>query len=139
MLRNKMHGKEAIVIVIGTMLLGTSVLAGVDNVRDDTTVITVKYSFPKPVVERVRIGENVYDKLSMHGFSYSGKPGEPSLPARGAYILLPQKTKVSKIIVTPSEKVFLGSGYQIMPMGNSIPLSNINSFHSPVPDEEIYN
>lgn len=133
-----MQMRITLAIGIVCMLFGTSVLAGISSLTDTPTFNSVRYSFNKPVVERLTVDEHVYDKVIMPDAPCSGDPGEPSLPTKGAYILLPQKTKVSETIATPGEKVSLGSGYHIMPTSNPTPLSHGNPSQMPIGDEEIY-
>ncbi|OYT62544.1 hypothetical protein B6U81_00660 [Thermoplasmatales archaeon ex4484_30] len=129
--------KAAIAIGICFILFGTPLIEAIGNTEENSDIISINYSFDEPVIKKVVVGKNEYDMIDMNGLSYGSNPGEPCLPAKGAYILLPQKTKVGKIIATPSEKVFLGSGYKIMPMGNSVPLSDTPQ--PPIPNKKIYN
>ncbi|RLI62889.1 MAG: hypothetical protein DRO67_06670 [Candidatus Asgardarchaeum californiense] len=129
--------KAAIAIGICFILFGTPLIEAIGNTEENSNIISINYSFDEPVIKKVVVGKNEYDMIDMNGLSYGSNPGEPCLPAKGAYILLPQKTKVGKIIATPSEKVFLGSGYKIMPMGNSVPLSDTPQ--PPIPNKKIYN
>jgi len=84
--------------------------------------ISVSYSFEKPLITKIIMGNNIYDNVVLDGAAYYGSPGEPSLPVRGSYILLPQGTEASDIKVIPGEKVYLGSNYHIAPIGKAIPL-----------------
>jgi len=101
--------------------------------------VSVTYSFDKPLTSEVKIGNNIYDQVVMQGTSSGGNPGEPSLPARGANILLPQKTDVRGITVTMGKKISLGMGYNIVPVGEPVPFSKVQSDFLPGPDERIYN
>jgi len=123
---------------IGVVILffGASAVAGMNNVKDEPAIVSIKYSFNEPVMKKIRIGGEVYDRVIMNGAPCSGEYGEPSLPAKGAYILLPQKTSVGSIKVTPGEKIFIGSGYHILPTTNSIPISEKSD--SIFQNEEIY-
>jgi len=100
---------------------------------------SLTYSFNVPYVEKVAINDNIYDKVIIPGVISAGDTGEPCLPIKGAYILLPQKTQVSDIKVTYWEKVSLGKGYNVVPVGRPIPISQVKSDIYLVPDNEIYN
>ncbi|ENO12232.1 Propeptide_C25 [Thermoplasmatales archaeon SCGC AB-539-C06] len=65
-------------------------------------------------------------------------PGEPCLPVKGAYILIPKNTQVSKIDVITSEKIYLGSGFNIEPSSKPVPLSMANLAKPPESNPEIY-
>jgi len=97
--------------------------------------IEVSYSFDKPIIKKMEIDGVLYDRIEMNGTAINGRAGEPALPSKGAYILLPQKTKVAKIKVIAKEKIFLGSGYHIIPVEKSI---HIMQKPSIIPDEKVY-
>lgn len=131
--------KKIMAIGIICSLLVTSFSAfAIANEENGDSELTVMYSFETPIVESVDLNGDLYDRVIMDGVSYSGNPGEPRLPARGANILLPQGTKVNDIKVIPGEMMCLGSGYLVEPIGECVPLSEINSAPLPVPDKEIY-
>jgi hypothetical protein len=100
--------------------------------------IVIAYSFETPIVKSVDIYGSIYDEVTIDGTSLSGNPGEPSLPAKGAYILLPQGKKVNEIVVTYDEVVSLGSGFNIRPVAERFPISDNNNKPMFVPDENIY-
>ncbi len=135
----KMNEKRFIVIMI--CVLFTVPVMAVGN--GEHSAIKVSYRFNEPTIEKLKIGEEVYDVVTMEGTAINGKVGEPALPAKGAYILLPQNTNVKSIEVLPGKKISLGTGYKVMPIGKSIPIINkedyISSSNIPSPNKEIYN
>jgi hypothetical protein len=100
--------------------------------------ITMTYSFPAPVISKITLGDDVYDQLLIQGAPCSGNPGEPLLPTKGAYLLLPADTKVDSITIT-GEKTFVGSGFSIVPCGAPVPLIPHAADVVPQPDKTIYN
>lgn len=105
----------------------------------NSTQVTVAYSFDMPFVEKSPIGSNnMYDKVVLPGVLSTGNPGEPCLPVKGAHILLPKNTQVDTIRADPSEMLCLGSGFNIEPVGEPVPVSIVNSVKLPKPDAEIY-
>lgn len=58
--------------------------------------IEVSYSFDKPIIKKMEIDGVLYDRIEMNGTAINGRAGEPALPSKGAYILLPQKQKLQK-------------------------------------------
>ncbi|MEA2054960.1 MAG: C25 family cysteine peptidase [Candidatus Thermoplasmatota archaeon] len=121
--KSKVRRKSIAIFVFAMMLFTSfSVFATTDS-ENGNHQISVKYSFETPIASKVRIGNTIYDNVALQDAAYYGNPGEPSLPVKGAYILLPQNTKAASIKIAPSEKMCLGSGYHIMPVGNPVPLS----------------
>lgn len=107
------------------------------EVSNTDTSISVLYSFSEPILEQVKIGEKVYDRLIMMDASGFGNPGEPQLPAKGAYILLPQQTQVKNIVVTGRKEKTDGT-FLIEPYEQPIPTSQTKSAPLPIPNDDIY-
>lgn len=101
--------------------------------------ISFIYSFDKPSIEKIVIANTSYDLINMNNCPCFGDTGEPSLPAKGAYILIPQGEKVSEIIVTSGENICLGSGFMVEPIAQPVPLVENESATIPTPNETIYN
>jgi hypothetical protein len=99
--------------------------------------IQMTYSFPAPVISQITVGTDVYDRLIIQDAPCSGNPGEPLLPTKGAYMLLPPDTRVDSITVS-GEKTFIGSGFTIEPCGASIPLIPDAPEILPQPDQVLY-
>jgi len=99
--------------------------------------ITMTYSFPTPVISQITLGNDVYDQLLIQGAPCSGNPGEPLLPTKGAYLLLPADTKVDSITIT-GEKIQIGSGLTIVPCGAPVPLIPQAADVVPQPDQVLY-
>ncbi len=108
------------------------------NLRDmSNNQLTLRYMFTAPIIKNVEIGTAFYDQLIMDDAPCMGDPGLPSLPIKGAYILLPQKTKVQDITAN-GKKIFLGSDFNILPC--SKPVSTVSDLAdtTPIPDQVIY-
>ncbi len=101
--------------------------------------VTVEYTFERPAIDEVRVGDDYYDRITMPGCPKAGNVGEPALPATGAHILLPYGVEVESIEVVPGERVALGSDFFIIPNSEQAPLTEPPSkVILPVPDAEIY-
>ena len=138
-MKNNIKYKLYLKIILLTIILcmmSFPTFAIADN-ENNNGQVTANYSFQTPEVSKVEIGEDVYDQVIMQGAPCSGNPGEPDLPIKGAYLLLPYNTKVREIKVT-GERKFLGPGFRIVPRGKPIPVSKSYSATLPVPDESIY-
>ena len=107
-------------------------------IQDETSQVHVTYSFPQPTIETIEISGTYYDRINAPGLTPAGDPGEPMIPAKGAYILLPPNSKACSIHITPSEKQAVGTELSIAPMPKPIPLSPKGSSSIPTPDEAIY-
>jgi len=141
MTKNKgksLHGCKVVFVTLTLVMLSLSAFAGTESEIGNNQVLTVAYSFDVPYVEKLAINHNIYDKVILPGVPNIADPGEPCLPVKGAYILIPKNTQVSKIDVIPSEKVYLGSGFNIEPSGKPVPLSMANLAKPPESDPEIY-
>ena len=131
--------KKIIILGIVSIFLLTSfnsiINAGEENTSNE---IITSYSFESPVFSKIDINNTLYDSISIDDAPCGGNPGEPLLPGRGSYILLPSNSKVNNIVVNPGEMICLGSGYLVEPAGEPVPLSEVDSAPLPVPDDSIY-
>ncbi|UCF49292.1 MAG: hypothetical protein JSU91_05965, partial [Thermoplasmatales archaeon] len=100
--------------------------------------IKLSYNFENPKIQSVEIAGTNYDRITLSTCIADGNVGEPLLPSKGVYILLPPKTKAHFIEVLSNEKQNLGTGFFIEPMGKPIPLSSVQTNVVPTPDEKIY-
>jgi len=133
-----LHGCKVVFVILTLVILSLSALAGTESEVDNNQVLTVSYSFNVPYVEKFTIDHNTYDKVILPGAPSIADPGEPCLPVKGAYILIPKSTQVSNVDVITSEKIYLGSGFNIEPSGKPVPLSMANLAKPPEPNPEIY-
>jgi len=125
------------VFATSILLLTTFSVYSVADDQNSSNQIIMTYSFDIPSVGKVKIGDEVYDRVTLQDLSGYGNPGEPCLPSRGANILLPQGVKVDDITISTSEQICLGKGFDIEPVAQIMPLSQYNS--GTIMDEEIYN
>ncbi len=108
-----------------------------DQVNDNH--ISIQYSFQRPTIKKVQIGNEMYDKVYMEKASSEGNPGEPALPVMGAKILLPPGTTIGDIIIKPGEKINLGEKFFIEPAEEPTPLSAPESTPSQIQNEQNFN
>lgn len=118
-------------------LASLSVIAIGDN-ENTHNQIGLIYTFESPKISQIQIKDEIYDQLNIQDAPCSGNAGEPSLPTKGSYLLLPYDTKIKEIKVN-GERTLLGSDFKILPQGKPIPISKIDSLSVPIPDEMIYN
>jgi len=115
------------ITLVSILLITSCIGTGVTTSRQTGHTgepVTVSYTFLPPEFSSIQVGNMLYDLVTLPNAGYVAAPGEPCLPATGAYILLPPETMVTAIKVTTSEKRLLGTGYDIIPAGSIQPLSN---------------
>ncbi len=120
------------------LLVPLSMCAPASSFPTDGTIHTT-YSFQRPLMETIDIEGTVYDRVLLADCSPAGNTGEPMVPSKGAYILLPPKSKVSNIYIKSGEKIALGTEFTIEPTSKPIPLSQAIYPSVPTPDATIYN
>jgi len=103
------------------------------------TQVSVDYSFERPQITEVTIAGQVYHRISMPDCANGGEVGHPALPACGARILLPSGTTVADLEIVPGERISLGGGYLVEPVGPQFRLSEgPASVTPPRPDPVVY-
>ena len=101
--------------------------------------LTLDYSFDRPQVTTVRIGDIEYQRVVMEGATNGGAVGSPALPASGARILLPLGAEVVSVGIVAEERVLLGSDLLVEPVGQPYRLMDgPRSATLPTPDPTIY-
>ncbi len=127
-------------LAIGTIMLfvGSTFLCAQASDPDVQQTMQVTYAFPVPTITTVDIAGTHYSRVTLQGCYPASKAGEPMLPSKGAFILLPPKTTVRGIDVTPSKKTVLGTGYVVEPTSQAIPLSQTENIPVPTPNQAVY-
>lgn len=96
------------------------------------------YSFDAPFLETVDIAGTVYDRVTLDDCYPAGNAGEPKIPSKGVFLLLPPESAVNDIDIIPGAKIILGSGFNIEPTSQAIPVSQTENIPIPVPNEALY-
>ena len=118
------------------LTLPYAILAEANN--DDSEILHLAYSFSNPSISTILIEGNFYDRVNLFDCYTASNPGEPNIPSKGAYILLPPSSKLSSIEVNVKNKIHLGSGLNIDPIGQPIPISDVRTSSKLIKDESIY-
>lgn len=100
--------------------------------------VTLTYSFKNPTISPIDIAGTTYTRITMPDCSPGGSAGEPKIPSKGAFILLPPKATVNSIDVTLGQKIVLGTGYLVEPTSQAIPLSQTQNIPIPTPNAVLY-
>jgi len=96
------------------------------------------YSFNTPSIETVDIAGTIYDRVILDDCYPAGNAGEPKIPSKGVFLLLPPESKVSGIDIIPGGKILLGVGFNVEPTSQAIPISQTENVPIPLPNEAIY-
>ncbi len=125
--------------LIDLRLLIVSFLLVMLSLTADAGQLTHDYTFDRPQVTTVRIGDAQYHRVVLEGATNGGAVGSPALPASGARILLPLGAEVKSVKITANELVLLGSDLLVEPVGQPYRLMDgPQSVASPTPDPAIY-
>jgi len=128
---------KAVLIVFSLILMSASSLAVAEH-KSNIDQLSMTYSFDQPIITTVEIENMVFDEVIIPGVLSAGNPGEPCLPIKGSYILLPQGKTVEKITLQTPDMVTLGCNYYVKPVGDIVPISQKTTVSPPTPDETIY-
>jgi len=124
-------------VILISCLTVFSILAQAHFVPVDNNV-RLTYSFKSPTIEQVDIAGTMYSRVTVPDCYPAGSAGEPKIPSKGAFILLPPKATINIIDVTPGEKIVLGTGFYVEPTSQAIPLSKTENLPIPTPNMAIY-
>jgi len=143
---------KALVLAVIVLFIGVGVAPSIsgnvgglkDNLKFDNgsplscDEVHVTYSFQKPTIKIVDIAGTIYNRVIGPGLDPAGDPGEPLIPSKGAYILLPPNSKTVDITVKPVGKRTVDAGFVVEPMEKPKTLSELDDFQPPQPDGKIY-
>ncbi|KYK20021.1 hypothetical protein AYK24_04405 [Thermoplasmatales archaeon SG8-52-4] len=137
-MRRKITNKllSAIFFSILIILMTYSSLAIVDE--NNKEIIKLNYSFDTLSIYSIELENSIFDKLSLPNCYTAGNPGEPNIPSKGAYILLPPMSKITNIQIEIKNKENLGFGYNVEPIGEAIPISDVKVIPTLVKNDYIY-
>jgi len=119
-------------LTIIALLLPAVISAAAEEMR-------VSYEFARPVTETVKIGTVMYDRILLPEAPNGGNIGHPSLPARGARILLPNGTRVKSVQIETGSRTRLGENFLVEPVAQPVALSEAHKGATlPEPDAVTY-
>lgn len=106
--------------------------------QTQSEIINVIYNFECPTIETINIEGSYYDRVFLTGCSTASNPGEPNIPSKGVFILLPPKSKAINIKVVAGEKHLLGTGFNVDPIGKPIPITQSSVIKKIVANDLVY-
>jgi len=101
--------------------------------------IKLNYSFESPTIENVNILGTTYERILLNDCYTAANSGEPNIPSKGVFILLPPNSKVSDIQIKTGEEHVLGTGFNVEPIGELIPIVQVTTTPKLNPNKAIYN
>jgi hypothetical protein len=129
--------RQCMIVLISSIMVFSALAQANQTVRNDD--ISITYSFDSPTIETIDIAGTLYSRVTLLDCYPASNAGEPNVPSKGVFLLLPPKSKVSTIDITPGERIVLGSGLLVEPTGQSIPILPMDNLPVPVPNKNIYN
>ena len=136
MIKHNLKLWKTLFITMTLVLLSFSYISGANNEKSE--LVQLSYSFENPDITTVDIQGNLYDKIILSDCYTAGNPGEPNIPSKGAFILLPPKTEPSNIQIDAKNKIDLGLGFDIDPVEEPIPITNVKATCKIIKNMEIY-
>lgn len=130
-------GIKTIIIAIMLVIVSFSFIANA-NEKSIENVIKLNYKFNKPFVNIINIEGTIYDRITLTDCYTAGNAGEPNIPSKGVYILLPPMSDVDEINVISKNKKHLEIKNEIDPISKPIPISNFKRSIVPEKNKEIY-
>ena len=101
------------------------------------TIIT-SYLFEEPQIIEQQLEEVVYNEIVIKNLSSFSNPGEPCLPVKGAYVLLPPDAIITDVTVEYDKQITLAATHAVLPGSTPIPVTSTQSPRIPEPDSVIY-
>jgi hypothetical protein len=132
--------EKIIIILMAFILFLSSYSISASNEKEvSNEIIELKYYFETPIIKQVRIGNKTYDQVNMNDVTCFGNSGEPNLPIKGAYILLPPDSRIRKITASFDKKISVGKNLMIAPVPEIIPKYQSININHPNLNWDIYN
>jgi hypothetical protein len=119
----KNNTRIELTLLFTLVMVGASTAGVLAATRPDTSTLTLTYTYATPTHAKITILDKTYDTVTIPNSAIMGHAGDPSLPATGAYILLPAGMTATAVTATGTSHS-LGTGYHIVPIGVALPTSS---------------
>ena len=136
MIKHNLKFWKTLFITLSLVLISFSYISVANN--EKTEFVQLSYSFENPSIITVDIQGSLYDRVTLTNCYTAGNPGEPNIPSKGAYILLPPMTEPSNIQIDAKNKITLGIGFNIDPVEQPIPIADFKVSTKLFMNKEIY-
>ena len=128
--------KKFFVTSISSLMIFTALAQSNQITSNDDIKLT--YTFNSPTIETIDIAGTLYNRVNLLDCYPASNAGEPKIPSKGVFLLLPPESKVSEIDIIPGEKILLESELLVEPTSQAIPISQTENLPIPIPNEAIY-
>ena len=128
--------KQFFVALLSCLIL-LSVVTQSSQVKNSDDII-VTYFFDSPTIELIDIAGTLYNRVTLPDCYPASRAGEPKLPSKGVFLLLPPYSEVKKIDVTIGERNVVGLDCFVEPTSQAIPLSQTEDIPVPTPNQLLY-
>ena len=122
-----MHRKFILIsnVFICFVLVGasTSSVNASRSMQQSENELTITYTFNEPQFTDVIINGFSCTKIEITNLSTIADLGDPALPCKGAYILLPPKSCVKQITIFSRQQIYLGANFRLCPIKEQQPIS----------------
>jgi hypothetical protein len=125
------------VVALLSFLMLLSVVAQSGQIMNSTD-IKITYFFENPTIETIDIAGTLYNRVTLPDCYPASRAGEPKLPSKGAFLLLPPRSEINRIDITVGEKSILGLDRFVEPTSQAIPLSQTEDIPIPTPTQSVY-
>ncbi len=120
---NKNFKTKNIVFWIFIILTISSIPLTQGIVEENEKQITLTYSFKYPTVQTININGEAYSRIFLADCFTASNAGEPNIPSKAVYILIPPNSKIENIQITTDKEYIFGEKFNIDPVGESIPIT----------------
>ena len=103
-----------------------------------TDLLEKTYSFSQPIIKQISIENNTYSSITIDGLANVDDPGNPLLPSKGSYLLLPSNKKILDISITSSQATIVSLNHQVQPGERPIHINSETKPIPPTPNPTIY-
>ena len=131
------RGIKTIFIAMMLVIVSFSFIA-IANEKQSEEIIKINYNFKSPTISMIDIDGEVYNRISLVDCYTAGNAGEPNIPSKGIFMLLPPNSDVDKIEIISKDKIYIDLNYEIDPISRPIPVSSIKKKIAPEKNEEFY-
>ncbi|MFE3845400.1 C25 family cysteine peptidase [Thermoplasmatota archaeon] len=138
--------KKIIVFIMGIFFIGAGMIPcingtilEINNILNINNKVNVVYNFKEPYITKVNLSSIEFNRIIATSLDPAGKIGEPLVPSKGAYILLPPETDNIEISVNTKNMNKIHSDKYIEPMESPKTILELKNAQPPKPDEKIYN
>ena len=103
--------------IISLILIFTAIIPiSSAQISQSETDIIQTYTFSPPEITTRQIEEITYDKIQTKDLAITGEPGDPTLPSKLIYLLLPPQSQINTVSISPAPKELIADNLVINPI-----------------------